>query len=326
MYSAYGVRLISDHSISGLVPIHNTIPQASDLCVRLSAAGSNGEQDLAGETLWYTSELTGENGNPLLKIWKGCGSGDIFVRYSHGLTFRVDTMLAQIDVYCGQQTSGEDASLYLLGPILGLVLRLRGRTCLHASAVEIDGRAVAFAGEMGAGKSTTAAIFAQNGHAVLTDDIVALENRNSCLSVLPGYPYLNLLPDSMSLFSDAVCVSPAVETEKLKLTLDGKRQRFQNEALPLGIIYVLAPRLKENSQGAMESLCLRDALVALASNTYANKVLDESMRASEFCALAEVVISVPVRKLVLPAQSFGMRTLYQAILDDATSVMKSRAA
>ena len=91
----------------------------------------------------------------------------------------------------------EDASSYLLGPVLGVLLRLRGTTCLHASAVAIDGQAVAFAGTEGAGKSTTAAAFARVGHSVLSDDVVALKENESGFVVAPAYPHICLWPDSV---------------------------------------------------------------------------------------------------------------------------------
>src|SRR5262249_30711615 len=68
----------------------------------------------------------------------------------------------------------EDACTYLLGPVMGFVLRLRGVTCLHASAVSLVESAVALVGFPGAGKSTTAAAFAHSGFPVIADDVVAL--------------------------------------------------------------------------------------------------------------------------------------------------------
>ena len=47
--------------------------------------------------------------------------------------------------------------LFLLGPALALLLHQRRFLVLHASAVMIDGAAVAFVAEKGMGKSTLAA-------------------------------------------------------------------------------------------------------------------------------------------------------------------------
>jgi len=86
----------------------------------------------------------------------------------------------------------EDAATYLLGPVLGLLLRLRGVTCLHASAVALADRAIAFVGSEGAGKSTTAALLARKGLAIISDDVVALVERDALFTFIPAYPYLSL--------------------------------------------------------------------------------------------------------------------------------------
>ena len=51
--------------------------------------------------------------------------------------------------------------------------------CPHASTVVIGGRAVAFCGPQGAGKSTTAVALAQQGYAVPAEDVAALDDRGS---------------------------------------------------------------------------------------------------------------------------------------------------
>ena len=75
-----------------------------------------------------------------------------------------------------------DAAVYLLGPVLGFVMRLRGIVPLHASAVMIGTGATVFVGDAGAGKSTTAGAFAALGYGVLSDDLLPLmDNRRSYL-------------------------------------------------------------------------------------------------------------------------------------------------
>ena len=51
-----------------------------------------------------------------------------------------------------------------LGMGFGLLLRPRGLVVLHASSVDIDGKAVAFVGNPGRGKSTLALALLEQGH------------------------------------------------------------------------------------------------------------------------------------------------------------------
>ena len=57
---------------------------------------------------------------------------------------------------------------------MGAALHQRGILPLHANAVEIDHRAVAFMGASGAGKSTLAAWFHDQGYPILADDVCVI--------------------------------------------------------------------------------------------------------------------------------------------------------
>ena len=125
--------------------------------------------------------------------------------------------------------------------VLGLLLRLRGVTCLHASAVALADHAIAFVGSEGAGKSTTAALMARKGCAVISDDVVALVERNGSFYVYPAYPYLCLWPDSVTMVygPDKQLPSFSPNWDKRLLSLTGNDLRFEAQALPLGAILSL---------------------------------------------------------------------------------------
>lgn len=260
-----------------------------------------------------------------MKIWKGVQSGDYHVRYSDGVTFRLNTALSSIEVTSTQAVTDADLASYLLGPVLGILLTLKGFTCLHGSAVNVCGRAVVFAGVEGSGKSTTAAIFAERGHAVLTDDIAVIDRTTNGLHVRPGYPALNLLPDSVTALYGSPDALPAADpaVEKQQLLLRSEALRFQAHALPLGAVFMLDS--DENSSGNfVERFSPREALIQLAANTYANRMLDAKMRAAEFQMLGSVVKSVPILKLRQRAQldKGGLERLYTAVHEAARDAIR----
>lgn len=85
----------------------------------------------------------------------------------------------------------------LIDQVIPRILCHRGRMVLHASAVELaGGRAVAFTGPSGVGKSTLASAFLAAGDGLITDDCLLLENRSGAVQALPSYPSLRLWPDS----------------------------------------------------------------------------------------------------------------------------------
>jgi hypothetical protein len=74
----------------------------------------------------------------------------------------------------------------LLAQVLPLAATLRGMELLHASAVSLGGRAHAFSGRSGAGKSSIAAHLVSLGATPLTDDVLALEPTPAGLGAHAG--------------------------------------------------------------------------------------------------------------------------------------------
>jgi hypothetical protein len=177
-------------------------------------------------------------------------------------------------------------------------LRLRGVTCLHASAVAFGENAVAFVGSEGAGKSTIAAALAQRGHAVLSDDVVPLTERNGSFFVHPAYPYLCLWPESVeSLYGSTEALPQfSANYDKRCLSLRKQELRFADRALPLAAIYILGDR-RGDPAPLVEELPLQRAFLTLVANTFATNTLDSRMRAKEFEILGRLAPRVPIRSL-----------------------------
>ena len=87
-------------------------------------------------------------------------------------------------------------SLPLLGPVMAVYLHLGGRLVLHASAVRRAGRAVAFVGDKGAGKSTTAAACVKTGAGLLTDDLLVCLLTDGPIRCEPTFSQLKLNADA----------------------------------------------------------------------------------------------------------------------------------
>jgi hypothetical protein len=193
-------------------------------------------------------------------------------------------------------TSVENAATYLVGPVLGLLLRLRGVVCLHASAVAIGDRAVAFVGSEGAGKSTTAAALAQRGHAVISDDVAALVEQEGRFSVLPAYPHLSLWPDSVEMLygPDKTLPSLSPDWGKHLLSLTANHLKFEHRSLPLGAIFVLGERGADPQVPSLDSMRHQEGLLSLVANSFATNLLDPDMRAREFSLLGRVLSAVRI--------------------------------
>ncbi|MGH9771610.1 MAG: hypothetical protein ACRD4Q_07920, partial [Candidatus Acidiferrales bacterium] len=269
-YSAFGLVVKSNLPIPGL-RMSKSARRTPDINLFLgSSSYANDKVPRGPETLSYTSSLTDENGEPALQIWSITGGKYFHLAYSVGVEFWLDHAGSRLWMVWPDAGSQEEAVSYLLGPVLGILLRYRGVTCLHASAVAVDGHAVAFVGARGAGKSTTAAALAQRGYAVLSDDIVALEERKGPFYVKPAYPHLCLWPESAELICGSAEALPRLipNWDKRRLPLGSNGTLFEKRALPLSRIYILGERTID-TVSHIEAVPMQTALMSLVANTYA---------------------------------------------------------
>jgi hypothetical protein len=295
-YSVFGLRLRSNLALPGVLPI---IPAGStfdvEVCLGSSPYPSRGDLSAQEEQV-YASDYSTETGEPGLRVWEVARGAFLHIAYSDGTQFWIDQKRQTLWALWPGTLSLEDTTSYLFGPILGLLLRLRGITCLHASVVSFEDRSVAFVGLQGAGKSTTAAAFARHGCGVISDDIAALAEREGVFHIMPAYPHLSLWPDSVKmLYGTSEALPRFVQSwDKRRLDLGNQGTRFESRPLPLGAIYILGER-RDDPAPYLERIHPRSALLSLVADTYANKLLDREMRASEFAVLGRLVTTIPVR-------------------------------
>jgi hypothetical protein len=305
-YTAFGLLLRCNVELPELTPVDpgsaGVRPEESGDCtviVHLKASSCRSETvDAGSEELSYASPYTAQAGGSALKIWKAQDGSYLRLAYFDGTQFWLDPEGTRIWVTWPDDLTLEHAAAYLLGPVLGLLLRIRGVTCLHASAVAFGEKAVAFVGSAGAGKSTTAAALARQGHAVLSDDVVTLADRDGTFFVQPAYPYLHLWPESVEwLYGSAETLPRFIPNyEKRCLSLGKRELRFEDNPLPLAAIYILGER-RGDPAPIMEQITPQRAFLALVANTFATNAIERSMRAKEFEILGHLVPRVRIRQV-----------------------------
>jgi hypothetical protein len=254
-------------------------------------------------------------------------AGEFFeLAYADGARFFVDGAAERIWGTCPPPLTHEDAATYLLGPVMGFVLRRRSMLALHASAVCIERRAVALCGESQAGKSTTAAALALRGIPVLCEDITPLIEQDGKFHVEPGYPRVCLWPDSVEKLFGARDALPRLTPswDKFFLPLDDGNAKFEDQRRVVSAVYLFSPRVEEADAPRIETMSSREALLNLVKNTYMNWLLDRKQRAAEFDALTKLVMQVPVRRIVPHLDPERIGALCDLIVADEERVSASR--
>lgn len=210
-YSAYALSIDSDLRFPGFQPV----AEEPDVSIRVGDVPATPDQPVEDYKMYRVE------GGHYLKL---SGTGAIYGE--DGQTLIVEP------------ESGVDSDLlrwFVLGQGFRMLLHQREYVVLHASATVIDGRAVAFLGESGRGKSTTTAACYAAGYPVLTDDVAAV-NPDTCL-VKPGFPHVKLDSESASIIE--ADVAPVEERGDLSRQYYTAPDGSRTDPVPLGGLYFL---------------------------------------------------------------------------------------
>lgn len=312
-YALYGLTL----SINAAVGVLRAAAIASvpDVHVSLRAVPSWAHQPVAEGGTVYRSEAT-TNGEAVVEVAWLAGREGIRIRYADGTTFHVRADAREIWATWELPLTIEDTIVYLVGPVMGYVLRRLGVLSLHASAVVIEGRAIAFCGDPGAGKSTTAAAFSANGFPLLTDDVLALRSRDGVWFGYPAYDHVRLWPTAARMLVGDENALPWLTPTwpKRAFSVVAFGAGLAADPLPLGAIFLLAARAPTESAPHVERASGMDAFVHLVARTSANYLLDAEMRAAELAGLADVMAHVPVFRLTPHADPEKLPQLLNTVL------------
>ena len=266
----------------------------------------------------YVADYTNEAGDPAFVFAKLHGGQFYRFTYADTTEFVVDHNGQQIWTTWSEPLTLEDTATYLLGPVMGFVLLLRGLVCLHASAIVVDDVAIALVGPAGAGKSTSAAAFAGRGFSVLAEDVVTLDDRGDRFLVRPAYPCIRLWPSSAaSLYGSRSALPPLTPNwDKCYLDLTQQSGQFEREPRPLAAVYLLGERSDDPQAPFVEPLDRAASLMSLIANTYGTKLIDKHMRAREFELLSRVVAHVPLRRVTPHTDASRLSRLCDLLLSD----------
>lgn len=285
VYVLHGLRVRSTVALAGFpMPDH-----ACDVDVRWVPAGPVPANPPPGRVVVA--------GGPDNYRYVGVDDGAAIVLRLPGVCdFVIDRDLRLVECRPDPATDPRFVAILLAGLVVSVLLGLGGHFVLHASAVEVGGKAMAFAGASGAGKSTLAALLCAAGARLVTDDVlrVGREPRPVCVG---GAPQLRLRPGSDWALGEYAAALPSDSTVDLRTAVTPAPTRAPR--VPLSLIVL--PRVTREA-AAVELLPLTGA-GALARMVGAVRVRgweDPEMMRRQFHALAGVVSTVPVVEAVLP--------------------------
>jgi hypothetical protein len=172
----------------------------------------------------------------------------------------------------------------LIGQVLPAAAALRGYELLHASAIALGDRVIAFAGEPGLGKSSLAVRLMLAGHPLVAEDVLAIRVSDGRVLAEPGASMLNLREAEHALLTaDAhATLGPAVGRSHGKVHLVAPREP---RTLPLGALYLL-------ERGAPDAAAFQPLANLRATDLFANSFVTYVHRADRMIRQLDIASAV----------------------------------
>ena len=322
-YRAYGLSLIANRTIPGLLTLSagRAPVERMDLQIWFERFPPWLKDILdSPQSLRYVSPYLDDDGQPALVVWLLADGAFYRLHYTEGIDYVLSRDGARLWVRWSNTVTEKDILSYLLGPVMGFVLRVRGIVSLHASAVAVNRRAVVFVGDVGAGKSTMAMAMGRLGYPIISDDIVPIYENAGVTYAHSGYPRMRLRQPSLPMLFDVnpeLPRLPKVEgQDRLHFELTSGGYQFQSDPLPIGALYLLADRSADPHAPRVEPMSPLDGIMGIVANTYVTRFLDKSMRAQELQQLSRLVNQVTVRKVYPHRAPSRFAMLCKVILED----------
>lgn len=276
-YEAYGLKIHSEIPLPELIQLKSENP---DLTICL------GDVDLNLDDLIHEGESYKVTPNAIYRYWDFVGK---FKITKNSIIIEPNPKLEKM-VFRN----------FLLGTVFATFLRLRGLFVLHASSVNINGYAVAFAGFKGLGKSTTALNFYKKGYPIISDDYIAIELDHSDIPVVSsGFPKLrisNNTREAMGFKKLNIKHNSIID----KTYMDAPNLFLVNK-FPLIKIYIL----QRNNQFNIVPLNNQEKFIELVRNTFGIEMFSKSELPNNFfqCAKLAKILNLSILKLPNSIQS-----------------------
>ena len=218
------------------------------------------------------------------------------LRFHSACEFRVSRDGRVIRVHATHATTPETVAVLVAGHVTALLLTLAGECVLHASAVAMEGSALAFVGSPGIGKSTLAALLCARGATFVTDDLLRLSVGGDGFRCYRGPPELRLRPDMRALVGDRPWAGTR-QTEDARLAV---RPRQVAPSLARLAAIVIPHGSPACTTLRLERLRGPDALFALLCHPKIRGWHAEDVVQRQFQTLGRVAAVVPVYRAEIP--------------------------
>ncbi|NMO95699.1 aldolase [Paenibacillus lemnae] len=288
MYQAFGYSIHSEIPLPELQKIHPSEPADADIHILYADLSERWTAHSCPAQKWVSTDQLVMFQVPELAIFASENGNRILI---------------SPDTYADE----DKLRLYILGSCMGALLFQRKILPLHGSAIAINGKAFAFVGHSGHGKSTLASALMQLGYSLITDDVIAVSLDDADKPfVTPAYPQQKLWQESLDNFGmDSSQYRPLFEREtKFAVPVQA---HFEQETLPLAGIFELVK--SDCSEVQLRTVDKLERLPLLFRHTYRKSLLaGNGLTSWHFDITARMSGNLPIYQLQRPLYE---RTVHQ---------------
>lgn len=240
--------------------------------------------------------------------------GTHLLRFEATCDVTIDAAASNVTLHMVEGKPEDMGGVLLGGTVLSYLLILREQPVLHASAVEVDGGAVAFVGSSGMGKTTLATLLCQAGGKLITDDVLRLEQLDAGgYGCHLGATELRLREAAAELaenFGDAGTHRTTADARRaLSVPLATR------ELTPLIALIIPRPR-RDLDELALTRLEPRDGAISLLSFPRIVGIQAPRLLTNQFLQMTEIAEEVPIFVADVPWGPPFAADLPQRLLDE----------
>jgi hypothetical protein len=208
-----------------------------------------------------------------------------------------DTGKQQVTFYRAPTAPLDLVAILIAGSMVAYLLSADGRLVLHASAVEVDGKALAFVGQSGQGKTTMATVLCAAGYPFVADDLLPIGQSADEVTCVPVGTELRVREKVEALLGRF-----EARTAR-RLTVDDRHavapRTTGARKLPLGSVVVPWPD-REAAEVSAQRLTAGEAVITLARCQRIEGWVPEPILRAQFAAVSAVARDVPILRMRVP--------------------------
>lgn len=268
------------------LPMVSAMPSSREVDVTLQLGGSGpvGHEPPVGRLLLVEPDDEDGSGYAATEHAQG-----YTLRFNGCADFHVDPGLQHVEVVVDPDSDPGYIPILFSGTVLSFLLTMRGHHVLHASAIQLGDRAVAFVGESGQGKTTVAAMLCSQGARLVTDDVLRVDLGPAPV-VHRGGPELRLRPGSRAFAERFVLEADGYETADARTAV---KPREAEDVLPLAGVVIPVP-VRGLQRVGVRRLARMQALTTLLRYPRVLGWEDDGVLSAHLAAAGRLVETTPV--------------------------------